>query len=71
MSSSAAMNSTDRPLAATQASDVLLETMALLPYQGPRVDETRDLPANGYLGRLEPERPLATLPHTGHPVGHD
>ena len=32
---------------------------------------TRNLPADRYLGRDEPERPLATLTHAGHPDGHD
>ncbi|MDY0390937.1 MAG: hypothetical protein RBQ88_08455 [Desulfobulbus oligotrophicus] len=56
--------------AAPQGAPVLLEAVAVLPHQGFRADQARHLPANGHLGRLEPERSLEIIPHLD-PLRHD
>lgn len=50
---------------------MLLEAVAVLPHQGSRADPARHLPANGHLGRLEPERSLEIIPHPGNLLRHD
>ena len=60
-----------RPLAAPQGAYVLLETVALLSYQGSRAHQARHLLACCYLGWIEPERPLEIIPYLGDPFGHD
>jgi len=65
------LNPGNGSLAAPQGAHVLLETVAILPHQGSRADETRHLSADRYFGRYEPERPLATLTHPGNPIRHD
>jgi len=61
----------NRSLAAAAGADVLSETMAQMPHQSPRVDQTRVQPAAGYLHRPEPQGAISTRQDAGHPVGDD